>query len=101
MRQLKPCVLRRNIPRLYNNQTNIIIFIKLDFKQVIALLLLEIWNILMAIVKITLREIASKAGVAKSTASYALNNSYIKGINITEETRIKIKKIATTTPIIE
>lgn len=44
--------------------------------------------------KITLREIALKAGVAKSTASYALNDSYTKGVNIPEETRTHIKKIA-------
>jgi len=48
----------------------------------------------MVAAKITLRGVAAKAGVAKSTASYALNDSYQKGINIPEETRLRIKKIA-------
>lgn len=44
--------------------------------------------------KITLQDIANKANVAKSTASYALNNRYEKGVNISEDTRERIKKLA-------
>ena len=44
--------------------------------------------------KITLRDVAEKAGVAKSTASYAINDNYVPGINIPQEKRDLIKKIA-------
>ena len=44
--------------------------------------------------KITLRDVAEKAGVAKSTASYAINDNYVPGINIPQQKRDLIKKIA-------
>ncbi|MCK5844278.1 MAG: LacI family DNA-binding transcriptional regulator, partial [Victivallales bacterium] len=44
--------------------------------------------------KITLLDVAVKAGVAKSTASYAVNDNFVPGINIPQAKRDHIKKIA-------
>ena len=44
--------------------------------------------------KITLRDVASMAGVAPSTASYAVNDKYVTGINIPEPKREAIKAVA-------
>ena len=44
--------------------------------------------------KTTLQDIADKLGVARSTVSYAINDRYVPGINITEDRREQIKKTA-------
>ncbi|NOY75294.1 MAG: LacI family transcriptional regulator [Kiritimatiellaeota bacterium] len=44
--------------------------------------------------KITLRDVTAQAGVAKSTASYAVNDNFVPGINIPQAKRDHIKQIA-------